>query len=63
MMGWRSTFAPQDIIHFIAIGPGPGGIEHLNLSGHRVFSGDRFDGDREELRWLSFLAHEYFSSL
>ena len=43
---------------FIAIGPGMGGIEHLNSTAIS-FSGDRLDGTgRNGL--LSFLAHEYF---
>ena len=43
---------------FIAIGPGAGGIEHLNSTAIS-FTGDRLDGNgRHGL--LSFLAHEYF---
>lgn len=43
---------------FIAIGPGGGGIEHLNSTAIS-FSGEGLDGPGRN-RTLSFLAHEYF---
>ncbi|MFC0773491.1 M61 family metallopeptidase [Terrimonas alba] len=43
---------------FIAIGPGRGGIEHLNSTAIS-FSGDGLDG-AGRTGMLSFLAHEYF---
>ena len=43
---------------FIAIGPGRGGIEHLNSTAIS-FSGDGLDGAGRN-GMLSFLAHEYF---
>jgi predicted metalloprotease with PDZ domain len=43
---------------FIAIGPGNGGIEHLNSTAVS-FSGEGLDGPRRN-GMLSFLAHEYF---
>ncbi len=43
---------------FIGIGPGAGGIEHLN-SAAVSFSGDGLSG-QGRIRMLSFLAHEYF---
>ena len=44
---------------FIAIGPGRGGIEHLNSSAIS-FSGKELDEPGGRLRMLSFIAHEYF---
>ena len=44
---------------FIAIGPGRGGIEHLN-STTVSFSGDRLQTKEGRLQNLFFLAHEYF---
>ena len=43
---------------FIAIGPGGGGIEHLNSTAIS-FNGEGLDGPGRN-RTLSFLAHEYF---
>ncbi|MBC6492225.1 M61 family metallopeptidase [Flavihumibacter stibioxidans] len=44
---------------FLGIGPGMGGIEHLN-SAAVSFSGRGLDNRAGRLRMLSFLAHEYF---
>lgn len=44
---------------FIAIGPGGGGIEHLN-STSISFSGDGLNTPQGKLRLYKFLAHEYF---
>jgi predicted metalloprotease with PDZ domain len=44
---------------FIAIGPGQGGIEHLNSTSFS-FDGGRFDSLDDMIGSLSFLAHEYF---
>ncbi|MET0463282.1 MAG: hypothetical protein ABW007_09005 [Chitinophagaceae bacterium] len=44
---------------FIAIGPGGGGIEHLN-SAAVSFDGTGMNNPESRKRMLSFLAHEYF---
>ncbi|WP_185731331.1 hypothetical protein [Larkinella rosea] len=44
---------------FIAIGPGGGGIEHLN-STSISFSGDQLNMRAGKNRMYNFLAHEYF---
>lgn len=44
---------------FIAIGPGGGGIEHLNSTTF-TFSGESQNNPQSRLRTLFFLAHEYF---
>ncbi len=44
---------------FIAIGPGRGGIEHLN-STTVSFSGDGLDKKETMIKMMNFLAHEYF---
>ncbi|HET9747212.1 MAG TPA: hypothetical protein VFP97_15970 [Chitinophagaceae bacterium] len=44
---------------FIAIGPGPGGIEHLNNTTFG-FNGTNFKNRDNYIRTLHFLAHEYF---
>lgn len=44
---------------FLAIGPGQGGIEHLNSTTFG-FNGTGMSTRAGELRMLSFLAHEYF---
>ncbi len=44
---------------FIAIGPGQGGIEHLNSTSFS-FSSDGLNTHAGMVRALSFLAHEYF---
>jgi len=44
---------------FLAIGPVPGGIEHLNSTGFG-FSSDDFDQRYRLLRMYTFLSHEYF---
>ncbi len=44
---------------FIAIGPGQGGIEHLNSTSFS-FSSDGLNTHAGMIRTLSFLAHEYF---
>ena len=44
---------------FIAIGQGPGGIEHLNNTTFG-FNGNNFDKRESYIRTLHFLAHEYF---
>lgn len=44
---------------FIAIGPGRGGIEHLNSTSFG-FDGSALNSREGRIRMLSFLAHEYF---
>lgn len=44
---------------FLAIGPGPGGIEHLNSTTFG-FSADALKTDKGRKRMYTFLAHEYF---
>ena len=44
---------------FIAIGQGPGGIEHLNNTTFG-FNGSNFNNRESYIRTLHFLAHEYF---
>jgi predicted metalloprotease with PDZ domain len=44
---------------FIAIGPGQGGIEHLNSTSFS-FDGDGLDSREAMIGSLGFLAHEYF---
>ncbi|GHN01779.1 peptidase M61 [Cytophagales bacterium WSM2-2] len=44
---------------FLAIGPGPGGIEHLNSTTFG-FSGNSLKTDEGKKRMYTFLAHEYF---
>lgn len=44
---------------FLGIGPGQGGIEHLN-SAAVSFSGDGLDERPKRIGTLAFLAHEYF---
>lgn len=44
---------------FIAIGPGPGGIEHLNNTTFG-FNGNNLNNRENYIRTLHFLAHEYF---
>lgn len=44
---------------FLAIGPVPGGIEHLNSTGFG-FSSNDFDKRDRLLRMYTFLSHEYF---
>ncbi len=50
---------PYKHYKFIAIGPGGGGIEHLN-STSIAFSGTGLTTDAAKKRMYSFLAHEYF---
>lgn len=44
---------------FIGIGPGPGGIEHLNSTSFG-FSGESLKTREGTIRMYSFLAHEYY---
>ncbi|HOE14148.1 MAG TPA: PDZ domain-containing protein [Candidatus Saccharicenans sp.] len=44
---------------FLGIGPGQGGIEHLD-SAAVSFSGDGLDNKQRRIGTLAFLAHEYF---
>lgn len=44
---------------FIAIGPGPGGIEHLNSTSFG-FTGESLKTREGRIRMYSFLAHEYY---
>jgi predicted metalloprotease with PDZ domain len=44
---------------FLAIGPGPGGIEHLNSTTFG-FSGESLKTEAGWKRMMTFLAHEYF---
>ncbi|SFD77074.1 Predicted metalloprotease, contains C-terminal PDZ domain [Chitinophaga sp. CF118] len=44
---------------FMGIGPGRGGIEHLNTTAVS-FTGEGLDNQENRIRTYSFLAHEYF---
>jgi predicted metalloprotease with PDZ domain len=44
---------------FLAIGPGPGGLEHLNSTA-LSFNASSLNSPAGYKRWLSFVAHEYF---
>jgi len=44
---------------FLMVGRGNGGIEHLNSSSD-FFNGESIVSEAGYLRWLSFIAHEYF---
>jgi len=50
---------PYDHYTFLSIGPGAGGIEHLN-SASVSFSGDALKTKEGKIRVYNFLAHEYF---
>ncbi len=50
---------PYKSYTFIAIGPGPGGIEHLNNTTFG-FNGSGLNKRESYIRMLHFLAHEYF---
>src|SRR6185436_16630904 len=50
---------PYKSYTFIAIGPGPGGIEHLNNTTFG-FNGTNLKNRDNYIRTLHFLAHEYF---
>jgi len=51
---------PYKHYNFLAIGPGGGGIEHLN-STSIAFTGQGLDNNRAaKIRMYNFLAHEYF---
>lgn len=50
---------PYDEYTFIAIGPGNGGIEHLNNT-TVSFNGSRLNNRDAMISMMSFLAHEYF---
>lgn len=50
---------PYDHYVFLGIGPGGGGIEHLN-SASVAFEGSRLPAPDAKLRLYNFLAHEYF---
>lgn len=50
---------PYDHYTFLSIGPGAGGIEHLN-SASVSFSGDGLKTREGKIRMYNFLAHEYF---
>ena len=50
---------PYQDYTFIAIGPGAGGIEHLNSTTFS-FTGESQNNPQSRLRTLFFLAHEYF---
>lgn len=50
---------PYNRYTFIAIGPGGGGIEHLNNTTF-AFQGTGLDEEGKSHRMLNFLAHEYF---
>jgi len=45
---------------FLAIGPGRGGIEHLNSTSLSFSNGEGFNSPEERKRLYSFIAHEYF---
>jgi predicted metalloprotease with PDZ domain len=44
---------------FLGMGPGGGGIEHLNSSSV-AFTGGELNNERSRIRTYNFLAHEYF---
>jgi predicted metalloprotease with PDZ domain len=44
---------------FLMVGTGNGGVEHLN-SASIAFNGNSLDTEDGYLRWLSYVAHEYF---
>ncbi len=50
---------PYDHYTFLGIGPGRGGIEHLNSTAVS-FNGSQLDKREEKIRLYHFLAHEYF---
>lgn len=50
---------PYKHYSFLALGPGRGGIEHLN-STTIGFSGESLKGSEDRQRVLCFIAHEYF---
>lgn len=50
---------PYEKYTFIAIGPGRGGIEHLNNT-TISFRGSQLDSEEGMYRMMNFLAHEYF---
>lgn len=50
---------PYDQYTFIGIGPGQGGIEHLNSTAVS-FDGSSLNDSISRLQMMSFLAHEYF---
>ena len=50
---------PYSHYTFLMVGRGNGGIEHLNSSSD-FFNGESLTNDAGYLRWLSFIAHEYF---
>jgi predicted metalloprotease with PDZ domain len=50
---------PYQHYTFIGIGPGQGGIEHLN-STTLCFEGQGMDDPKSRIRTLNFLVHEYF---
>ncbi|MCB0657051.1 MAG: M61 family metallopeptidase [Saprospiraceae bacterium] len=50
---------PYHSYTFIGIGPGRGGIEHLNNT-TVAFEGSQLQSESGRLRMLNFLAHEYF---
>ncbi|WP_320018688.1 hypothetical protein [Labilibaculum manganireducens] len=50
---------PYDRYTFIGIGPGQGGIEHLNNT-VVSFNGNKLNSEKAEHSMMNFLAHEYF---
>jgi predicted metalloprotease with PDZ domain len=50
---------PYNEYTFIGLGPGRGGIEHLNNT-TISFNGDRLISDESMVQMLAFIAHEYF---
>jgi predicted metalloprotease with PDZ domain len=51
---------PYSHYTFLAIGPGRGGIEHLNSTSLSFSNGEGFDSPEARKRLYSFIAHEYF---
>lgn len=51
---------PYSHYTFLAIGPGMGGIEHLNSTSLSFSNGEGFDSPGGRKRLYSFIAHEYF---
>ena len=51
---------PYSHYTFLAIGPGRGGIEHLNSTSLSFSNGENFDSPEGRKRLYSFIAHEYF---
>ena len=51
---------PYSHYTFMSIGPGGGGIEHLNSTSLSFFNTDEFSSTEGKKRLYNFIAHEYF---